>query len=111
MLPALNHDLALNLNPERFDVARKNIKHFSFGGGRHICAGAPLARLEAAEIGFFERCTPGYYNLEGKLTAEAAQGFGYGEGPAVFFKLVEQWRSDGAFAGLAFAPDAASTVD
>lgn len=50
MLPALNHDPALNQDPGVFDIARKGIKHFSFGGGRHICAGAPLARLEAAVL-------------------------------------------------------------
>ena len=50
MLTALNHDPALNPRPDEFDIARKNIKHFSFGGGRHICAGAPLARLEAATL-------------------------------------------------------------
>lgn len=50
MLTALNHDPALNPRPEKFDIARQNIKHFSFGGGRHICAGAPLARLEVATL-------------------------------------------------------------
>ncbi|NML93956.1 cytochrome P450 [Novosphingobium olei] len=50
MLTALNHDPALNVDPEKFDIARKAVKHFSFGGGRHICLGAPLARLEAQEL-------------------------------------------------------------
>lgn len=50
MLSALNHDPALNPDPDRFDIERKPIKHFSFGGGRHICLGAPLARMEAQEL-------------------------------------------------------------
>lgn len=65
--------------------------------------------VSSIQMGFFERCTPGYYNLEGKLTVEAAQGFGYGAGPAVFFRLVDEWRSNGAFAGLTCsAPDFAA---
>ncbi|RZM04917.1 MAG: cytochrome P450, partial [Sphingomonas sp.] len=50
MLTAVNHDPALNPDPDRFDIARKPVKHFSFGGGRHTCLGAPLARLEAQEL-------------------------------------------------------------
>lgn len=50
MLPALNRDPALNPDPDVFDIARKPIKHFSFGGGRHTCLGAPLARMEAQEL-------------------------------------------------------------
>ncbi|MBX3593408.1 cytochrome P450 [Sphingomonas sp.] len=50
MLPALNHDPALNPDPDRFDIERRPIKHFSFGGGRHTCLGAPLARMEAQEL-------------------------------------------------------------
>lgn len=42
------HDEALFTDPERFDVRRENAgKHMSFGRGRHMCMGAPLARLEA----------------------------------------------------------------
>jgi cytochrome P450 len=50
MLTAVNHDPALNPDPDRFDIARKPVKYFSFGGGRHTCLGAPLARLEAQEL-------------------------------------------------------------
>jgi cyclohexanone monooxygenase len=54
-------------------------------------------------IPFFEQCTPGYYNLEGKLTLEAAQGFGYGAGAAAFFRLMDDWLAEGGFAGLDFS--------
>lgn len=50
MLPSLNHDPELNADPDVFDVERQNIRHFSFGGGRHTCLGAPLARLECQEL-------------------------------------------------------------
>jgi cyclohexanone monooxygenase len=62
--------------------------------------GAVAANL----VPFFEQCTPGYYNLEGHLTREAAQGFGYGAGAAAFFALMDAWLAKGDFAGLAFAP-------
>ena len=47
MLLAANHDPALNADPHAFDIAREEIHHTSFGGGRRYCLGAPLARLEA----------------------------------------------------------------
>lgn len=42
-----NHDEEMFPEPERFDISRKNARrHFAFGFGRHLCLGAPLARIE-----------------------------------------------------------------
>jgi hypothetical protein len=48
-LAAANHDPEVNPEPQRFDIERANIQHQSFGGGKHTCLGAPLARVEAQE--------------------------------------------------------------
>jgi cyclohexanone monooxygenase len=48
---------------------------------------------------FQEQCTPGYYNNEGR----AGEGFlvsSYGKGPMAFFRLLQEWRNAGDFAGL-----------
>jgi len=38
-------------NPDALDVGRADVEHLSFGGGRHFCIGAFLARIEG-EIAF-----------------------------------------------------------
>lgn len=45
-IPPANRDPEIFSDPGRFDVGRERIPHLSFGGGAHICLGAPLARLE-----------------------------------------------------------------
>jgi cytochrome P450 len=56
-LRAANRDPDAFDDPHQFDVSRKRRPHVAFGGGAHICIGAPLARLEAqvALLKLFER--------------------------------------------------------
>ena len=47
---AANRDPRVFPEPEVFDVGRENAsEHISFGGGIHVCIGAPLARIELEE--------------------------------------------------------------
>jgi len=60
-----------------------------------------LARLG---LEFFEQCTPGYYNNEGKPGERSGQNGFYGGGPVQYFKLLEEWRADGSLPGLVLEP-------
>jgi cytochrome P450 len=86
-LAAANHDPEANPDPERFDIERAGIQHQSFGGGKHTCLGAPLARVEAQEgIGALLKRFP---NLQ-----PSPRGFKYRTIPS-FRGLSEYWlRSD-----------------
>ena len=50
---------------------------------------------------YFENCTPGYYNNEGKASERNLQNGFYGGGPVEFFRILGEWREEGGLAGLA----------
>jgi hypothetical protein len=56
-LAAGNRDPAVHPRPDVFELDRADKSTLAFGGGRHFCLGAHLARLEAAEAlrAVFER--------------------------------------------------------
>ncbi len=49
-LHAANRDRAKYEAPDTFDIRREQVGHVAFGGGSHICIGAPLARIEARRV-------------------------------------------------------------
>jgi cytochrome P450 len=48
-LAAANRDPNVYPEPDKFDITRADTHHQAFGGGRHLCLGAHLARVEAQE--------------------------------------------------------------
>src|SRR6266542_4110159 len=61
-----NRDPRVFERPDEFDVARKNaVQHIGFGGGIHVCIGAPLARIELeASLEALRRSWPDFRLVE-----------------------------------------------
>ena len=51
---------------------------------------------------FYEACTPGYYNYEGKRRRATELNEFYAAGAMPYIALLEKWREDGKLAGLEF---------
>jgi cation diffusion facilitator CzcD-associated flavoprotein CzcO len=52
-------------------------------------------------VRFYEACTPGYYNNEGKLGNPNGFFAGmYGGGPDAFFRILDEWRSEPGLPGV-----------
>ena len=49
-LASANRDTETFETPDIFDITKKRPSHVAFGGGPHICIGAPLARMEARRV-------------------------------------------------------------
>lgn len=60
-LAAANRDPRVFDEPEHFDITKKRKSHIAFGGGPHICIGAPLARLEGRYV--FEQLLQRYPDM------------------------------------------------
>ena len=50
LLGSANHDERHYRDPGRVNFLREPVAHHAFGGGRHFCLGAMLARLEIQEF-------------------------------------------------------------
>lgn len=63
---AANRDPRVFERPDEFDPGRENAgQHIGFGGGIHVCIGAPLARIElAASVSALRRSWPDFRLLE-----------------------------------------------
>ena len=77
-----HYDPALNPEPRKFDIERKDIKHFAFGGGAHYCLGAGLGKVQAkiALPMLFERFPNLAFAPDHEIKHKIAPAFnGYGE--------------------------------
>jgi cytochrome P450 len=63
---AANRDPRVFESPEEFDAGRENAaQHIGFGGGIHVCIGAPLARIELeASVDALRRLWPDFQLAE-----------------------------------------------
>jgi cytochrome P450 len=62
LLGAANRDPERYPDPDRIDFTREKVQPLSFGGGVHLCLGAPLARLETEIV--FRKLSERYAAIE-----------------------------------------------
>jgi cytochrome P450 len=77
-----HYDPALNPDPRKFDIERKDIRHFAFGGGAHFCLGAQLGKVQGriALPMLFERFPNLGFAPDREIKHKIAPAFnGYGE--------------------------------
>ncbi len=89
-------------------------KHVAYIIGQLVRDGITVAEVtreaEEAWLGKIERtaqdqeafqreCTPSYFNAEGDLSRLNRRNSMYGGGPLLFYKILENWRSEGGLAG------------
>jgi len=60
-LASANRDADIFEAAGEFDITKKRASHIAFGGGPHICIGAPLARMEARRV--YQKLFERYPNL------------------------------------------------
>jgi cytochrome P450 len=81
-LLGVHYDPELNPDPMKFDIERKNIQHFAFGGGAHYCLGAALGKVQAKILLplFFEKFPNIAFAPNRDVKHKIAPAFnGYGE--------------------------------
>jgi cytochrome P450 len=61
-LAAANRDPSAYPEPDTFDITRDGPAHMTFGHGRHLCLGAPLARAEIQIM--FEELRDGWASID-----------------------------------------------
>ncbi len=61
-------------------------------------------RGEAADLDFAERCTPSYYNDEGRPGAKTLSRNFFAGSPTEFANLLSSWRAEGSLRGMTTSP-------
>jgi cyclohexanone monooxygenase len=59
-----------------------------------------IEEMALFNLKYLDACTPGYYNNEGKPAESRLRNSSYGGGSLAFFKILDEWRSEGSLAGL-----------
>jgi cyclohexanone monooxygenase len=59
-----------------------------------------IEEMALFNLKYLDACTPGYYNNEGKPAESRLRNSSYGGGSLAFFRILEDWRSEGSLSGL-----------